>query len=308
MNIHHHTHNVKSQEKSEKTLVILFGEFRGNDASWKNMVSNLITPYNADLALCIGYKDEHHLPPLNPLTEIAKYHWNFKEPKAWCDYLENWFDESTEIPTKWWKENVRYGIYGGGGTDGLIPMIFQHYIYHNYLHVLNQYDRIILTRPDMYFVRPYPILSSEHVWIPNGEDHGGLYDRLIIFPPKYAKECLTVLDFMNTKSLNLILKKMYKVKDRSLCYIHNTIPVRLGHFNSEIYHKIFYEWNKILYKIKRSPLLNFLIAVEGNTTKSPQGIGNTKFKDGLLIRYKNEYIDVVRTQTIFGDCIDDYIE
>ena len=308
MNIHHrHTFNTKPQEKSEKTLVILFGEFRGNDASWQNMVDNLIKPYNADLALCIGHKDEY-LPPLNPLTEIATYHWNFKEPKNWKDYVEHWFGHSTEIETKWWKENARYGIYGAGSTDGLIPMVFQHYIYHNYLHVLKQYDRIILTRPDMYFVRPYPVLSNEHVWIPNGEDNGGLYDRFIIFPSKYAKECLTVLDFMNSQSLNLILKKMYKVKDRSLCYIWCGNPVPIGHFNSEIYHKIFYEWNKILYKIRRSPLLNFLIAVDGDKTTSGGGINTTKFKDGLLIRYKTEYIDVVRTQTIFGDCIDDYIE
>ena len=86
-------------------------------------------------------------------------------------------------------------------------------------------------------------------------------------------------------------------------------PVPIGHFNSEIYHKIFYEWNKILYKVRRSPLLNFLIAVEGDTDKIWWwNWYTTKFKDGLLIRYKTEYIDVVRTQTIFGDCIDDYIE
>ena len=60
---------------------------------------------------------------------------------------------STEGETKWWKDNFRYGIYGGGSTDGLIPIIFKHHIYHNYLHVLKEYDRIILTRPDMYFVR-----------------------------------------------------------------------------------------------------------------------------------------------------------
>ena len=297
----HHHHSIK---KKERTLVILFGEYRGNNSSWKTMVDNLIKPYDADLALCIGEKEES-LPQLNPLTEIAKYNWTFKEPKKWYDYVETFYEESI---IKWWKDNFRYGLKGGGSTRGIIPIIFQHYIYYNYLNVINEYDRIIVTRPDMYFVSPYPVLSNDHVWIPNGEDHGGLYDRLIIFPSKYAKECLTLLDFMNTESMNALLKGMYKNNNKSICYIRNECPIEIGQFNSEIYHKIFYEWNKIFYKIRRSPLLNFLIAVEGDTTKTPGGIGNLKFKDGLIIRYRNEYIDAVRTKALFGDCIDDYIE
>lgn len=297
----HHHHSIK---KKERTLVILFGEYRGNDSSWKTMVDNLIKPYDADLALCIGEKEES-LPQLNPLTEIAKYNWTFKEPKKWYNYVETFYEESI---IKWWKDNFRYGLKGGGSTRGIIPIIFQHYIYYNYLHVINEYDRIIVTRPDMYFVSPYPVLSNDHVWIPNGEDHGGLYDRLIIFPSKYAKECLTLLDFMNTESMNVLLKSMYKNNNKSICYIRNERPIEIGQFNSEIYHKIFYEWNKIFYKIRRSPLLNFLIAVEGDTTKTPGGIGNLKFKDGLIIRYRNEYIDAVRTKSLFGNRIDEYIE
>ena len=304
--MHHQLHNVKTQKNKDRTLVILFGEFRGNDVSWQNIVDNLINPYNADLALCIGQKDES-LPQFNPLTSIAKYNWNFREPKRWYDYIDDCFQEEFGV-VKWWKQNIRYGLNGGGSKRGIIPIIFQHYIYHNHIDTIREYDRIILTRPDMYFVRPYPILSNDHVWIPNGEDDGGLYDRFIMFPPKYAKECLTLLDFMNTESMNLIMKRMYKNNNRSMSYLRHGFPVEIGQFNSEIYHKIFYEWNKILYKVRRSPLLNFLIAVEGDETKSPWGIGKTKFKDGLLIRYNTEYIDVVRTQALFGDCIDDYIE
>ena len=297
---HHHT-----KKKKESTLVILYGEFRGNDVSWQNMVDNLIKPYDADLALCIGQRQKDVFP-VNPLTEVAKYIWTFEEPKQWWDYVKEFF-KNEQI--QWWKKIFPYGLQGGGSTRGIIPIIFQHYVYHNYLNILEKYDRIIFTRTDMYFVRPYPILSNNHVWIPNGEDHGGLYDRLIIFPSKYAKECLTLLDFMNTETMYMAIKKMFKNNNKSISYIalrHE--PACLGYFNSEIYHRIFYEWNKILYKVRRSQLLNFLVAVEGDTTKSPWGIGTIKFKDGLIIRYTNEYVDAVRTKTIFGDCIDDYIE
>ena len=100
------------------------------------------------------------------------------------------------------------------------------------------------------------------MWIPNGEDAGGLYDRLIMFPSKYAKEC-NIIGLLNTESMNVIMKGMYKNNNRSISYIRDGQPITIGNFNSEIYHKIFYEWNKILYKVRRSPLLNFLIAVEG---------------------------------------------
>tara|TARA_B100002019_G_C21272849_1_gene603405 strand:+ start:1524 stop:2426 length:903 start_codon:yes stop_codon:yes gene_type:complete len=300
--MHHHLHTTKTQKK-DRTLVILFGEFRGNDASWQNMVDNLIKPYNADLAICTGQKGDT-LPPLNALTRIAKYDWTFKEPEQWYDYVEDFFQES-EI--KWWKDNFRYGLKGGGSTRGIIPIIFKHHIYHNYLHIIEEYDRIILTRTDMYFVRQYPILSNDHVWIPNGEDHGGIYERLTIFPSKYAKECMALLDFMNTESMNIVMKRMYKNNNRSISYMLNGYPVEIGHFNSEIYHKIFYEWNKIFYKVRRSPLLNFLIAVKGDTTKSGS-IGNIEFKYDLLVRYRNEYVDAVRTKALFGESIDDHIE
>ena len=267
------------------------------------MVDNLIEPYNADLALCTGQKGDT-LPPLNALTKIAKYDWTFREPKHWYDYVEDFFQEG-EI--KWWKDNFRYGLKGGGSTRGIIPIIFKHHIYHNYLHIIQEYDRIILTRTDMYFVRQYPILSNDHVWIPNGEDHGGIYERLTIFPSKYAKECMTLLDFMNTETMNIVMKRMYKNNNKSISYIWNSFPVEIGQFNSEIYHKIFYEWSGIFYKVRRSPLLNFLVAVKKDTTKSGS-IGSLEFKHDLLIRYRNEYVDAVRTKALFGESIDDHIE
>ena len=52
------------------------------------MVDNLIKPYNADLALCIGRKGES-LPQFNPLTSIAKYDWSFEEPKTGVIMLKN---------------------------------------------------------------------------------------------------------------------------------------------------------------------------------------------------------------------------
>ena len=41
----------------EKTLVILIGDSRGGEKTWHTMYDHLLKPFNADLALCFGYKE-----------------------------------------------------------------------------------------------------------------------------------------------------------------------------------------------------------------------------------------------------------
>ena len=65
---------------------------------------------------------------------------------------------------------------------------------------------------------------------------------------------MTLLDFMNTETMNIVMKRKHKNNNKSISYIWNSFPVEIGQFNSEIYHKIFYEWSGIFYKVRRSPL------------------------------------------------------
>jgi hypothetical protein len=281
-----------------KTLIILIGECRGNEKTWRTMYENLMIPYNADLALCIGRKNGESIKD-NFLTEKSKYVWTINEYEDWYDYFRENFNG-------FWENNFTYGLEGGGGTRGVIPMIFKQFIYQNYSNILKKYDRIILTRTDMYYIHKYPILSNDHFWIMNGEDHGGYCDRFFCFPSKYSKECLNICEYINSEELSVVLNKMYE-QNSNLSFIQNSKPMMKRMFNSECYHRLYFEHTGIVYKIRRCPVLQFIVSSLEDIIKTPNWESHTlTFKDELIIRYKNEFIDAFRTAKLFK--VPTYIE
>lgn len=67
----------------EKTLVIVLAETRAWEKTFDNIKSNLITPLNADLCLCIGVKPDYNYD--NPFYRSAKYRFTYDEPEDWAD-------------------------------------------------------------------------------------------------------------------------------------------------------------------------------------------------------------------------------
>lgn len=278
-----------------KTLIIMIGECRGGEKTWESMYKNLMLPYNADLALCIG-KKEGEVIESNYLTEKSTYIWTIKEYDDWNDYFRENFNG-------FWENNFSYGLEGGGGTRGIIPLIFKHFIYKNYINILMQYDRIIMTRSDMYYIHKHPILSNDHFWIMEGEDHGGYCDRFSIFPSKYINECLNIAEYVDSENLKNLLRIMYENK---LPFLQNGNLLEYGYFNSECYHRLYFESTGIVYKIRRSPAVQFMVSTDDDTTRTPNSkLLGSKFKDGLNIRYKNEAVEAFRKVVLYR--IPDYI-
>jgi len=268
-----------------KTLIILIGECRGDEETWGTMYENLMVPYNADLALCIGKKNSESIKD-NFLTEKSKYIWTINEYGDWYDYFKENFGNSG-----FWESNLAYGL----GSRVIIPIVFKHFIYKNYFDILNSYDRIILTRSDMYYIHKYPILSNDHFWLMNGEDHGGYCDRFSCFPTKYLTECLNICEYINSEELNILLTKMYS-KNNNLSFILNLDPIKKGMFNSESYHRLYFEYTGIVYKIRRCPVLQFIVSSPEDASRTPDWEKkSTNFKNGLIIRYESEFIDAFRT-------------
>ena len=285
-----------------KTLIILIGECRGSEETWRTMYKNLMIPYDADLALCIGKKNNEPIKE-NFLTEKSKYVWTINEYEDWYDYFRENFGSSG-----FWESNLVYGLEGsmGGGMQGVISIIFKHFIYQNYSKILEEYDRIILTRTDMYYIHKYPILSNDHFWLMNGEDHGGYCDRFFCFPSKYLKECLNICEYVNSEELNILLTKMYE-QNSNLSFIQNLSPMQKGMFNSESYHRLYFEYTGIVYKIRRCPVLHFIVSSLEDVSRTPDWEDKSyNFKNGLVIRYKSEFIDAFRTAKLFK--VPTYIE
>ena len=60
--------------------------------------------------------------------------------------------------------------------------------------MLQQYDRLVITRSDFFYLCPHPpleLLQSDKIWIPNGEHYGGITDRHLIVNRQYAERALS---------------------------------------------------------------------------------------------------------------------
>jgi len=163
----------------EKTLVILIGNARGGEKTWHTMYEHLLKPFNADLALCFGYKENK----TESLYEKAKYIWELPEYEEWADfYVENFGEHGIWKPVfEAGKEIGFSGLYGSRGSSA-ITFAFRHWLLKNKKDILTQYDRLVVTRSDHFYDRDHPLLDNNYFWVPEGEGYGGLCDRHHVFP------------------------------------------------------------------------------------------------------------------------------
>jgi hypothetical protein len=267
------------ESESEKTLIILIGSLRGNEKVWSSMYKNLLLPYKADLALCLGYNENK----TSSLYFTSKYIWELPEYEDWEEYyIENFGSNG------YWKDSFRFasdtGFSGINGTKGssAITLAFRHYLLKNKKETIEEYDRIILTRTDYFYVREQPILSNDYFWFPSGEgwiynesDCGSMTDRLHIFPSKDIEKVFGIVDnYLNTPHL----VDYFKSKNNYLINIEN------------VYYAYFFRIN-YLDKVKEFPRTQFLAYSEEDLKKTKWGKTNIPmpYNPDLFIKYPSEF-------------------
>lgn len=254
----------------ETTLVILIGNARGGEKTWNTMYEYLLKPFNADLALCFGYKENK----TESLYEKAKYIWEIPEYDEWADYyVENFGEDGIwKKVFDMGKEIGFSGLYGTRGSSA-ITFAFRHWLLKNKKDILLDYNRIIVTRSDHYYDRNHPITDNEHFWVPFGEGYGGLTDRHHIFPSSDIDIVLGIVDnYVNTEQ------------------IINDFSVESRHLNIEqVYMKYFTNINYFS-KVKECERVQFTVKTEEDTTRWWGGIGNTvPGIPDLYLKYGHEY-------------------
>lgn len=200
-----------------KTLVIILAETRGHDLTWENNVQNFIGPLNADLSLCVGYREGYDRLK-DPFYKNAKYTIEYNEPK---DY-----SEAYNIAAKFygkekdsWRKilQVKDQLFGGikdlhnehRGAGGLL--IFYRWLFiHTFPQSkLDDYDRFIITRSDFFYKFthiPLGCLDPHYIWIPEGENYGGITDRHMIVNRADLHSCLNFLEKIITDTDNLLIE------------------------------------------------------------------------------------------------------
>lgn len=255
----------------EKTLVILIGNARGGEETWQSMYKNLLKPFDADLALCFGESKEK----LASLYKKAKFIWEIPEYGNWRDFYVTNFNPNWDIFLNRHKFNnasLMGGIDDYNGS-GAIIFAFRHYLLINKMSILNQYDRIILTRSDFYYIDEHPYLPLGNLYAVEGEGYAGVSDRHFIFDSNMSNNVLGVLDFICNNKYFYFLNK----------YKEDTI-------NPEMALMLFFNFNGIINKLKFCKRVQFTVSVDyDNTRWKKKGEIFIPGSDTIRYKYINEY-------------------
>ena len=261
---------IFSTKKKTKTIIVLLGNPRGGEKAWGSLFKNLIKPYKADLALCFGFNENKS----STLYKNAKYIWEVEEYEKWEDYYFHHFKgNQTWIKSFQIGESSGFsGLFDSKGS-GAIYCAFLHYIYNYKSDILQKYDRIIITRPDFYYVAKMPILSNKYFWTPSGNGYGGIYDRFHIFPSSLINEILGIVNhYINTQQF---------VKD----FQEESPP------NLEKSYLNYLTRNGIIKKHRKFPRKQFLVKTCEDTTRWGETKISVPHNNDLFIKYIDEYED-----------------
>ena len=204
-----------AEARVAETLIVLIGSLRGGEQTWRSLIRHVIVPSHADLALMIGALALRHPARLgqrrNMLHARAKYLWTVPERtnEEWASALDQiardlgarnstaWRADlgSFRVRKEMWMSPLFLGPSHWSATINLVMRwelkrrLMQH-------DVLQQYSRFMIARADHYYTCRLDLshLAISNIWVPEGEDYGGVCDRAIVCGRDDVLKCLSVVD------------------------------------------------------------------------------------------------------------------
>ena len=255
-----------------KTLIVLLGSARGGEETWKSMYKYLLEPLSADLALLFGKTSDKKAS----LYKKAKFIWEIEEYSDWWNYYRKYF--SNRIYNIY-KHNEIEGLGGGIGKfkgSGAIIFALRHFLKNNFKNVLLNYDRIVLTRSDFYYIDFHPNLKNDAFYILEGEGYGGVTDRHHIFPSSMTDKILSINEFLDKKENYKYLLTKNLNPERAL---------------TEYYKNI-----NIFEQIKFCKRVQFIVAKRNESKRWSYTKGYKFNSNTLLIKYQKEYYTALKNK------------
>nr|QBK86968.1 MAG: hypothetical protein LCMAC103_03100 [Marseillevirus LCMAC103] len=267
--------------QTPRVLVCVLGNLRGSPVAWNSLLEHVVAPNNADLALCYHNTGDGGEEENTVLYKAAKYRWRVPEFSDWGVAL----DGVAKGETAWRKVLPMPGILWGGvfrdgarlKGSGAIIYFFRHCLKGRLLaHKLHEaYDAFVITRADHFYVRhpKIELLDLRRLWIPEGEDYGGLCDRHMIVGKENVVAVLSMLDCL------------FADPDKFVATFHLGGAHR--RLNTEIFLSMFLRENKLHASVRRFERTFFLVKT---ATDQTSWAGNALFVDalGLYCKYPNE--------------------
>lgn len=263
----------------ESVLIIVLPETRGYDLTFDSFKTNFLDSLQADLCLCVGGSKREDKD--NPFYKQAKYVWIFEEPHDWSElfdsaqevknYQGNW-RQLLEIKELWLGEikesNVRF-------FSPAIQLYSRWFLKEQIIanNILDKYDWYIITRSDFVYEVPHipmEFLDSRFIWVPDGEDYGGLNDRHTVV---HRNDVINVLSIADPIIANpdQLYQQMSHRQDWSM----------------EKYVKFAFNNLGLLPQLKRFPYTMYSVRKGDTPTTWSQGTFNERL--GYCIKYDREY-------------------
>lgn len=234
-------------------------------------------PLQADLALCVSSKS---FDQGNGYIDMAKYKWPVSEGS---DFSCFW----NEVCGENWKflnnpETARKGMLGGIANNtgsGIIVVLYKQLLLDMLIknNLIKNYDWFIITRCDQYHYLPHVLTSSlddTNIYIPEGQDWGGICDRHALVPQKYVVQFLNQMRILNG--------------DKRADFVD-----RFNHSqrNPEGYLKSLLETHALEDKVIRTKRTMCLVRGREDSTRWQEGRAYEKWIEeiGLYVKYRDEY-------------------
>jgi hypothetical protein len=303
--------NNNEHDDDNCTLVVLLGSLRGGPLAWKTLESQVLDLNGADLALMIGEDyDRSSSSSSSLLVNRAKYIWTFPEYNNWDSALDLLFNTAgnqiqKDIPNNNnWRRYVlpyipnRTGLLGGvdslKGSGAIIFMarwFLLQQLANNNSQILQKYNRFVITRADHYYKCAHDLsaLDSRYLWIPEGEDYGGISDRHLVVSRDFVVPALELLAplLQNPPPCS---HWDFKGNFHWRCLIwHN--PERWIH----------YQWDRegLLPLVRRFPRNMFTCATSSDATRWQRAATTSsqfsQIPEGVMLKYIDEYNASLKT-------------
>ena len=180
----------------ERVLVCLTCSTRGHEVTFPSFKRQVLDELNADLALALAIDPRYDHS--NPYWQRARYRWTIPDSHDYgeaFDSAQRWLRERDNVVAPDWRSILRIkGIWLSGVRPGppagqrsvvalalcCRSLVLRHLQQDG---LLDRYDRFVISRSDFMWLSPHPplsILDRHRIWIPQGEDYGGLNDRHMV--------------------------------------------------------------------------------------------------------------------------------
>jgi len=237
-----------------RTLFCIIGNLRGGQAPYDSFKVNFSD--KADLALCVGNTHND-----TPWEQNAKYICKVDEsnPHIWEEIYDS-------VSTNWRNaEHVinLWGPYKNLPGSGMIICALRQKLYEFISNNNIKYDRYVLTRADHIYTSSYlPEVKQNTVYIPQGEEYGGVTDRYLVADHETFLKSLQIIEYIQNNlnkfgnveqyllsyfisckfDIRVIKRTMYTVQrsnEQTRWHTGSCMPVELPFLNPSNYEQYF---------------------------------------------------------------------